>query len=79
MFKQKRERIVGIVLGNQITEMTVYREEETLNEGGEKTTLIKTEALRLGMAIRADVVLTIPSTLLGRTIGDWLQRYGLRE
>jgi hypothetical protein len=70
-------RIAGVVVGNEITEMEVYREEEKLVEGGQEKVLIKTEALHLGLAIRADVVLKLESALLGCRIGEWLDRHGL--
>jgi hypothetical protein len=73
------QRIIGVVIGNEITEMTVYREEEKLAEGKHEKTLIKTEALHLGIAIRADAVLAATSSLLRCTIGEWLGRYRLRE
>jgi len=78
-FQPEKSRIVGIVLGNQITEMEVYREAEKLVEDGKETLFIKTEALHLGLAIRADAVLSIHSETLGCTIGDWLKTYGLLD
>jgi len=69
--------IVGVVLTNTVTEMTVFSETETLAEGSQVTKLIKTEALHLGIAIRSGVVAGISSTLLGCTIGEWLQVHGL--
>ena len=45
---QPETQITGIVLGNQITEMTLFQEKETLVEGTRETVLIKTEALHFG-------------------------------
>lgn len=78
-FRPEKSRIVGVVLANRITEIEVYREEEKLVEDGKETLLIKTEALHLGLAIRADAVLSIHSETLGCTIGDWLKKYGLLD
>jgi hypothetical protein len=69
--------IVGVVLGNKITEMVVYTERETLAEHGRDHTFIKTEALHLGVPIKADAVLGITSSLLDCTIDAWLSRHGL--
>jgi hypothetical protein len=73
----KPEQIIGVVLGNTVTDMEIYRETETLKENGGERILIKTESLHLGIAIRADVVVSLASSLLGSTIGDWLGRHRL--
>jgi hypothetical protein len=70
-------QIIGVILGNNITEMVVYTEKETLLEHGRDQTLIKTEALHLGVAIKAEVVLNVMSSLLGCTIVEWLSRHGI--
>jgi hypothetical protein len=75
----KRGPVIGVVLTNTITEMTVFSETETLTEGGHVRELVKTEALHLGIAIRSDVVAGISSALLGCTIGEWLQANGLLD
>jgi hypothetical protein len=72
-----KTQITGIVLGNQITEMIVFQEKETLVERNRETVLIKTESLHLGIALRASEVVAVRSELLGCAIGEWLQRYGL--
>jgi hypothetical protein len=74
---EPKSQIVAVVLGNEITEMTVFTERETLAAGGQETVLIKTEALHLGIAIRASEVLPLHSSLLGCTIGAWLQCHGI--
>jgi hypothetical protein len=73
----KPNRVVGVILANHITEMDVYTEKETTKEGEREQVFIKTEALHLGIAIRADVVCAVESRLLGCTIGDWLRRCDL--
>lgn len=70
-------QIIGIVVGNQITEMDVYTERETAAEHGREQTVIRTEALHLGVAVKAEVVLPLHSSLLGCSVGEWLRRYGL--
>ena len=77
--KPEPQRIIGVVLASTITDETVYQEEEKSIEDGTETVFTKTEALHLGLAIRADAVFGIKSDLLGCTLGDWLQRHGLRE
>ncbi len=69
--------IVGMVLGNEITEMTVFSETETLSEAGQVKQLIKTEALHLGLAIRASELLPLSCPLLGGTIEAWLLSHGI--
>jgi hypothetical protein len=72
-----RGHVVGVVLTNTITEMTVFSETEILAEGGQITKLVKTEALHLGIAIRSGAVAGISSALLGCTIGERLQAHEL--
>jgi hypothetical protein len=73
------QRIIGVVIASTITDVTVYREEEKSIEDGKETIFIKTEALHLGLVIRADAVFGIESDLLGCTLGNWLERHGLRD
>jgi hypothetical protein len=70
-------KVLGVVFGNAITEMEVYRETETLKEGAETTTLLKTEALHLGLAVPVQAILPIRSGLLGTTLGEYLETQGL--
>jgi hypothetical protein len=69
--------IVGMVLGNEITEMTVFSERETLAELGQERHLIKTEALHLGVAIRASEILSLDCAMLGGTVEAWLSAHGI--
>jgi trypsin-like peptidase len=77
--KPEPHRITGVVIASTITDVTVYREEEKSIEGDKESIFIKTEALHLGLAIRADAVFGIKSDLLRCTLGEWLHRHGLRE
>src|SRR5439155_22681415 len=54
VIREPRAQIVGVVLGNTITETTVFSETERLVEGAQERLLIKTEAMHLGVAIRAN-------------------------
>ena len=67
-YDEDTTEIVGMVLGNEITEMTVFSETETLSETGQARQLIKTEALHLGIAIRVSEILPLSCSLLGGTI-----------
>jgi hypothetical protein len=69
--------IVGMILGNEISEMTVYTETEKLIESGQEKTLMKTEALHLGLAIRASELLPLSCSLLGGSIEAWLSSHGI--
>jgi len=69
--------VVGMILANEITEMTVYSEKERLVDPAGTRELVKTEALHLGLALSAQAIVSVTSnTLGGSTIGDWLRRHG---
>jgi hypothetical protein len=74
---QPRGHVHGLVLTNHITEMTVFTETEKLIAAGQEKTLIKTEALHLGIAIRSSAVLGVHSAFLGCTIAEWLRAHEL--
>lgn len=69
--------VAGVIVGNDITEMVVYSEKESLAESGRETVLVKTEALHLGVAVTASAILAQHSELLGGTIEAWVRQYGL--
>jgi hypothetical protein len=68
--------VEGMIIGNEVTEMIVYTEKEQLVEPDKTRELIKTEALHLGLALSAQVIVSITSSILGGSIGDWLRKYG---
>lgn len=69
--------VVGVIFGNSITEMTVTREVEKTREGGETTIYERVEALHLGLAIQASSILSLESSLLKMSIGEFLKTKGL--
>lgn len=69
--------VVGIVQGNMVTDMVVYRESEILNEDGNQRELIKTESLHLGIAMQIRELLSLKSQLLEGTVENWLGKHGL--
>ena len=69
-------RFTGVVFGNSITEMVVYREVEKSTEDKE---IIheKVEALHLGLAIQSQSILSLKSMLLDTYVGDYLGKQNL--
>jgi len=72
-----RAMVRGMVLGNKITSMTVFHEVETLKEHGREFELRREEALHLGVALKASVLLSLRFRSLGCSLADWLGRHGL--
>jgi hypothetical protein len=70
-------KVVGIVVGNAITDMTVYSERETDASGKQTVIYEKVEALHLGLAVQTGAIVNLNSAMLGTTIGEHLQRYDL--
>jgi hypothetical protein len=60
-------KAIGVILGNRVTDMTVYSESE-LEEGRTNYYYEKVESLRLGYALQAGALLAIRSRLLGGSI-----------
>jgi len=69
--------VVGVVVGNHITEMEVYSETEVEKETGRETVFRKTEALHLGLAVTSQAILGLRSTMLKGTVKEWLSQEGL--
>lgn len=69
----------GIIFGNSISEMVVYREREMSKDGTDTIIFEKTEALHLGLAVQSQSVVTIQSSLLGTSIYDFLVKNNLLE
>jgi hypothetical protein len=69
--------VIGVIVGNAITEMIVYQEEEKLTEGGRESVFTKTEAMHLGIAVKVSEILPLQSRLLDGTIDAWVRRCGL--
>lgn len=58
--------------------MTVFTEKEKLRNGPGERELVKTEAMHLGIAIRAVDVLSLRSSVLkGGTVQEWLAAHGI--
>ena len=71
--------VLGIIFGNSITEMIVNQEVERTKEGSETIVYEKVEALHLGLAVQAQSVLSVESSLLGMRVGEFLRRRNLLE
>lgn len=52
----KQNKIVGVVIGNNITEMTIYTEKEKISENTEHI-FEKTESMHLGVMVRSEYLL----------------------
>ena len=70
-------KVVGVILGNSITEMEVYSERETDSHGEKTTVYQKVEALHLGVALQTAALMDVRSSLLGTTIGEHLRGMNL--
>ena len=64
-------KIIGVVIGNEQTEMEIYREKETIIEKIEQT-YIRTEYFTYGIAISAKEIGEIRSTMLNSLISEYL-------
>jgi hypothetical protein len=75
--RESEGRVAGVIIGNAIMEMEVYRESEVLKEPEKETILVKTEALHLGIALTPREILGLSSHILGGTVRDWLTAQAL--
>ena len=64
-------RVIGVVLGNSITEIEIYSEteKEITNKGERETTFIKTESMHLGSALEIEEVLNTEFSLTDGELG----------
>lgn len=69
--------VVGMILGNRITSMTVFHEIETLKEEGSEREVRREEAMHLGVAIKAAALLDLRFRVLDGSVSDWLRKRGL--
>ena len=65
--------IVGMIIGNCITEMIIHSEKEESTEDGKTTIYERTESLRLGLAVQTKPLTEINSQLLGSTVEAFLR------
>jgi hypothetical protein len=75
--RDDQQQLVGVVIGNKSTSMTVFRRTETEKEGATVRELIQDEVMHIGVAIKARSVFAVRFGSLGCTIGEWLSRHGL--
>jgi len=68
---------VGVVVGNNITDMTVYSEKEVDNENS--TIYEKTESLHLGVSLTTASFMQQNSKLLSMTLEEHLTSLGKYE
>lgn len=71
------QQVVGVVIGNRKTSMTVFTETEVLKEGSTTRELVQQEAMHFGIAIKARSVLDLAFRMIGCTVREWLRRHGL--
>lgn len=71
------QTLVGVVIGNHVTEMIIYSEEEYDKDSESLTIYEKTESLHLGIAVRSNAIVDIQSDLLECTIGTHLRKHNL--
>jgi hypothetical protein len=69
--------IKGFVIGNSLTEITVFKEEETVDDGSQRVVHEKTETTKFGVAIAVSNLLPLTSRLLGSTFREHLISKGL--
>lgn len=74
----KTYKIIGIVIGNEQTEMEIYRETEVVSEAKENT-YIKTEFFTYGVGICINEILDVQSRILNSKVADYAQMIGLYE
>lgn len=67
----------GVVIGNSESRMLVFRSEERVGESSGVSTVEQYEALTLGIAVQASVVLNQTSKLLGMSVREHLAAHGL--
>lgn len=69
----ENKSLMGIIVGNKSTEIEVYRETEILDNGKQKNSYLKYEAIEYGIALDITSVVKYKSKLLGKTIGAFLK------
>jgi hypothetical protein len=66
--------VAGVIIGNEITDMTVFSSTERSREGSETVVLERLESLHLGIALQARGLMTLESSFLGKTLQEHLKR-----
>lgn len=64
---------VGVIIGNKSTEIEVYRETETEDDGKVRNSYLKYEGIEYGLAISIDSVRDIKSRILNKTIFEYFE------
>jgi hypothetical protein len=70
-------KITGIIIGNQKSQIMVFSNKESLQEGDKETIVEQYEAFNIGVAIQSRALFEIKSELLGKTLKEHLQDNGL--
>jgi len=73
----QQTRIIGMTIGNDMTDMIVSSFKETEADGTKVITYEKTETMHLGIAMQVGTFLDIKSRILNGTVGDYLSKAGL--
>lgn len=67
--------IIGLVVGNQSTQMNVFTDKEVITEGN-VTIVERYEAMNIGIAIRSQAILALQSRMIG-SVREYLTNAGL--
>jgi hypothetical protein len=67
-----RNEIIGLIIQNKSTEMTISIDRETLADGNKEIIVEKIEALQLGIAIVSTEILNLTFQILGSTLREHL-------